>query len=445
MGRLFGTDGVRGMANRELTPELAFALGRAGAAILARDTARPKILIGKDTRISGDMLEAALIAGINSVGGDVILLDVIPTPAVAYLTKRMQASCGIMISASHNPYGDNGIKFFASTGLKLTDAVEDEIEANLENNDLRRAVSENIGRLYRETKALDIYLDFLESTVQIDLSDLHIALDCANGAAYQGAPEILRRLGATVSVINNKPTGININHQCGSTHPLQMQKYVLEIGADLGITLDGDADRVLAVDERGNLVDGDHILAVCGLDLLAKGQLPNKKIAATVYSNGGLRQTFLQAGGDVVLTAAGDRYVLETMLEQGLALGGEQSGHIIFLEHNTTGDGCLSALALLAVMVERKARLSELAQVMPVFPQILTNVRVACNRGWEDNVHIKQAITKAEQELAPDGRIFVRASGTEPLIRVMGEHPDEQLVEEVVQSVVTVVQTEQGS
>ncbi len=446
MGRLFGTDGVRGVANVELTPELAFQLGQSGAAVLAKNTPQPKILIGKDPRLSGAMLEAALIAGITSVGGDVVLLDVVPTPAVAYLTKVLQAHASIMISASHNPMEDNGIKFFAGDGFKLTDQVEDEIEQSLGSKELPRPIGKHVGRVYQEKQALEKYMDFLIDCVNVDLRGLHIALDCANGAAYHCAPQVLERLGAKVSVINAAPTGVNINVNSGSTHPDVMQDYVVDVGADIGITHDGDADRVLAVDERGNLVDGDHILAICGLDLLAKNKLPNKKIVSTVYSNGGLRQGFQQAGGEVVLTSAGDRYVLEAMIEHDLVLGGEQSGHIIFLDHNTTGDGVLTALKLLEVLLDKGVPLSELAQVMPVFPQVLTNVRVDTKDGWDQNVRIQAAIKKAESLLAPDGRIFVRASGTESLIRVMGEHPaNKQLLDEVIQAVATVVQSEQGA
>ena len=443
MARLFGTDGVRGVANRELTPELALQLGRAGAVVLAEKSGRPKILIGKDTRISGDMLEAALIAGTTSTGTDVYLLGVVPTPAVAYLTKLLKADAGIMISASHNPVDDNGIKFFADSGFKLSDATEDRIEELIDSEIDLRPVGADLGRVYRQENALDLYIHFLLSTVALNLSGLHIAVDCANGAASQAAPAVLRKLGARVSVINNEPNGININVDCGSTHIEVLQEYVKQVKADFGFSYDGDADRVLAVDEQGNVINGDQILAICGLHLLAQGRLSQNRIAATVYSNGGLAQAMEQAGGEVVTTAAGDRYVLEAMLEQGLVLGGEQSGHVIFLEHGTTGDGILTTLQLLSVVAQSGRKLSELAQVMPIYPQVLENVRVASKEGWEQNPQIRRAIDGVKAKLGTQGRIFVRASGTEPVIRVMGEHPDEALLTEAVSEVAAVIKSEQ--
>ncbi|HKM17307.1 MAG TPA: phosphoglucosamine mutase [Limnochordia bacterium] len=443
MARLFGTDGVRGVANRELTPELALQLGRAGAVVLAEKSGRPRILIGKDTRISGDMLEAALIAGTTSTGADVYLLGVVPTPAVAYLTKLLKADAGIMISASHNPVDDNGIKFFADSGFKLSDATEDRIEELIDSEIDLRPVGADLGRVYRQENALDLYIHFLLSTVALNLSGLHIAVDCANGAASQAAPAVLRKLGARVSVINNEPNGININVDCGSTHIEVLQEYVKQVKADFGFSYDGDADRVLAVDEQGNVINGDQILAICGLHLLAQGRLSQNRIAATVYSNGGLAQAMEQAGGEVVTTAAGDRYVLEAMLEQGLVLGGEQSGHVIFLEHGTTGDGILTTLQLLSVVAQSGRKLSELAQVMPIYPQVLENVRVASKEGWEQNPQIRRAIDGVKAKLGTQGRIFVRASGTEPVIRVMGEHPDEALLTEAVSEVAAVIKSEQ--
>lgn len=445
MERLFGTDGVRGVANQELTPELALQLGRAGATVLTEKVKRPKILIGKDTRISGEMLEAALIAGITSVGADVYLLGVVPTPAVAYLTRVLKADAGIMISASHNPVEDNGIKFFAETGFKLSDETEDEIERLVREGVPFRPIGTDLGQVYHQKNAAQLYIDFLLNTVDYDLTGMRIAIDCANGAASQVAPAVLQALGAEVSVINNQPDGTNINCNCGSTHIKVLQDYVKEVGTDLGFSYDGDADRVLAVDEAGNEVDGDHILAICGLHLLGKQQLPHKKIAATVYSNGGLAQALETAGGQVVTTKAGDRYVLEAMLEQELSLGGEQSGHIIFLESNTTGDGILTTLKLLGVVKETGKKLSELAAAMEVFPQVLKNVRVASKSGWDLNPNIQQAIENAKAKLGQKGRIFVRPSGTEPVIRVMGEHPDEDLVAQVVDEVSAVIEAEQGA
>lgn len=446
MARLFGTDGVRGVANKELTPELALKLGRAGAVVLAEKAKRrPKVLIGKDTRISGDMLEAALIAGTTSTGADVYLLGVLPTPAVAYLTKLLKADAGIMISASHNPVEDNGIKFFADTGFKLSDQTEDQIEELIKTGVGSCPVGADLGRVYHQENALDLYIDYLLSTVDLNLEGLHIAVDCANGAASIAAPAVLKKLGARVSVINNQPNGININVNCGSTHIEVLQEYVRQVKADFGFSYDGDADRVLAVDEQGNIVDGDQIMAVCGMHLLTQGRLPHRKIAATVYSNGGLSQALEQAGGEVVTTAAGDRYVLEAMLEHGLALGGEQSGHIIFLEHGTTGDGILTTLQLLSVVGQSGKKLSELAQVMPIYPQLLKNVRVTSKEGWDQNPRICQAIDDAKAQLGPKGRIFVRASGTEPKIRVMGEHPDAELLSQAVDKVVEAIRAELGA
>lgn len=444
MGRLFGTDGVRGVANKDLTPELAFVLGQAGATVLAQQEKRPTILIGKDTRISGDMLEAALVAGITSVGADVVLLGVIPTPGVAYLTRELEADAGIMISASHNPVADNGIKFFAHTGFKLPDEVEDEIEALINSKAIARPIGVDVGRVIHKADAVKLYIDHVLSTVKLDLSGMHIALDCANGAASHVTPAVLTALGAKVSVIHHEPNGLNINEQCGSTYPEEIKNYVKQVGADVGITHDGDADRVLAVDEQGNLVDGDHILAICGLHMLEEGCLQNKKIAATVYSNGGLTQAMHRAGGDLVITPNGDRYVLEAMLAEGLSLGGEKSGHVIFLDYNTTGDGVITALQLLTVLVKKQKPLSQLAQVMLEFPQILENIRVRSKDGWDENLRIQAAIKDAEMQLGEEGRVFVRASGTESLIRVMGEHPDHELLERALQPVVAAVKTEQG-
>lgn len=386
-----------------------------------------------------------MVAGVTSVGADAILLGVLPTPAVAYLTKRYSADAGVMISASHNPVEDNGIKFFSGSGFKLSDQLEDEIEGYIATDTLPRPIGEHLGRVFHEPAGIDHYIEFLTATIGVDLSGLHVALDCAHGAASEVAPEVLRRLGAKVTVAYNEPDGVNINVMCGSTHPSVIQKLVTDCGADVGISHDGDADRVMAVDHLGNLVDGDHILAICGLDLLNKGRLPHGRIAATIYSNGGLSQVFQEAGGGVVLTSAGDRYVLEAMVEQGLVLGGEQSGHIIFLEHNSTGDGVLTALKLLEVMVSQGVPLAELAQKMPVFPQILVNVKVATKEGWDENTKIREAIAQAESKLGAQGRIFVRSSGTEPVIRVMGEHPDRKVVEEVVRSVADTVWSEQGA
>ncbi len=444
MDRLFGTDGVRGVANDDLTPELAFALGRAGAYVLAKEAQRPKILLCRDTRISGGMLESALAAGITSVGADAVLVGVVPTPACAYLVQALQAQAGIMISASHNPTPDNGIKFFAASGHKLPDEMEDKITELLEWPDLPRPVGEHVGRVYREPKGAEMYGHFLQRQVPVNLTGLQLAVDCANGAASAIAPQLLRQLGATVTELHSSPNGININVDCGSTHMESIIAYVKEHNLDLGIAFDGDADRTLLVDDTGALVDGDHILAICAKYAVENGGLPGNHVAATMYSNGGLRQCLQDMGADLVITQAGDRYVLQAMMEQGLALGGEQSGHVIFLEHNTTGDGILTSLKVMQVMAATGQTLSDLRQIMQVFPQALLNVRVRDKHGWEEDAKIQEAVDQGLAKLAPQGRIFVRASGTEPLIRVMTEHPDEALCSQEAEAVAAVIREQLG-
>jgi phosphoglucosamine mutase len=443
MGRYFGTDGVRGLANRELTPDLAFRLGRAGAYCLARDHQRPTIVIGKDTRISGDMLESALAAGICSVGADVIRLGVIPTPGVAYLTRHMGAQAGVVISASHNPMEDNGIKFFGSNGFKLPDALEEEIEQIiLSEQELPRPIAGDLGRIKYQHQSGTIYGDYLKNTLGSNLSGLKVVVDCAHGAASFIAPVILKDLGAEVIPIFNQPTGSNINEGCGSTHPEQLMKAVRSHGAHLGIAHDGDADRMLAVDEKGVLVDGDQIMVICAIDLFRRGKLPGNRVVVTVMSNLGLHLALKKMGIEVLETKVGDRYVLEKMLETGTVLGGEQSGHIIFSENNTTGDGIATALQLLNVMVKTGKPLSELASQMEKLPQLLVNVRVPSKDGWETNSAIRSAIEQGKKSLEGRGRILVRASGTEPLIRVMAEGPEEKELKEVVQGIVDVVHKE---
>lgn len=447
MGRLFGTDGVRGVANRELTPEMALKLGRAaGSYFKAQSKAQVKMVIGKDTRISGDMLEAALAAGLTSVGVDVELLGVIPTPGVAFLCRELGVDGGVMISASHNPVADNGIKFFDRTGYKLTDAVEEAIEAiYFDSADrLERPEGVAVGRVSYCLDSDTRYEQFLVSTAATTFKGLRIVVDCGYGAAFQVAPAVLRRLGAEVIVLHGADDGGRINVNCGSTNVTALRREVLAQGADLGIAHDGDADRVIAVDETGQTVDGDGILTVCGLDLLRAGQLKQKKIAATVYSNLGLLQAFRRHGAEVILTANGDRYVLETLREQGLVLGGEQSGHIIFLEKNTTGDGILTAVQLIGVVAKTGQKLSRLAEELERYPQVLVNVRVANKTGWEERPRIRQAVETAEGKLAETGRLLVRASGTEPLIRVMAEGPDEAELQALVTEVAKVIADELG-
>jgi len=449
MGRLFGTDGVRGIANLELTAELAYKLGQAGAYVLTAETKHiPKILVGRDTRISGQMLEAALVAGICSVGAEAICLGVIPTPAVAYLTRFYKADAGVVISASHNPFEFNGIKFFNSNGYKLPDAIEDKIEAIIKENcgNLPKPTGSAIGIRSVKDTALDDYISFVSSSIDCDLSGLKIAVDCANGAAYKAAPMTLRRLGAEVCVINDKPDGININKDCGSTHMDALQRFVSECGADVGVAFDGDADRVLAVDEKGNIVDGDQIMAITGLEMKKRGKLNKNTIVVTVMTNMGFDIMARREGLNVVKTKVGDRYVLEEMLEKGYSLGGEQSGHVIFLEHNTTGDGLLTALQLLSVIKASGRKLSELASVVQPLPQVLINARV--NNG-KKNDYLKDEViasmcSNLEEEFNGEGRVLIRPSGTEPLIRVMIEGKDQQYITEKAEMLARVIEERLG-
>lgn len=452
MARLFGTDGVRGVANHGLSLEMATGLGQAIGVYTKqymgqqrRMIPRPRIIIGKDTRVSGDMLEAALTAGITSVGVDVVQVGVIPTPGVAFLCRHMGFEAGAMISASHNPVEDNGIKFFDNHGFKLPDEVEDALELIYKKRDeLERPTGVEVGRVQINREMSKIYEDFLVTSVPVKFEGLRVVVDCGFGAAYQMAPKVLERLGADVIPLHSLNDGSRINVRCGSTHPGILQKEVVVNGAHLGIAHDGDADRLIAVDETGRIVDGDQIITICGLDLLQRGKLKNNKVAVTVYSNLGLIQAFRKRHADVVVTANGDRYVLEALKEQDLVLGGEQSGHIIFFERNTTGDGILTALQLISVMVQSNQSLSELAKQMERFPQVLENVRVAHKEGWEKNAAIQEAVRQAETGLKDVGRIFVRASGTESLIRVMAEGPDEAELQRIVKMVVGVVQQELG-
>ncbi|GGJ00744.1 phosphoglucosamine mutase [Alicyclobacillus cellulosilyticus] len=446
MARLFGTDGVRGVANRDLTPELAFRLGRAGAYVLSQRGSGARFVVGRDTRISGDMLECALISGVLSMGVDVLRLGVISTPGVAYLTRHLHADAGVMISASHNPVEDNGIKFFGGDGFKLLDDVEDEIERVLRDTEdrLPRPVGPAVGRLYEEP-AVVAYERFLLGSVRHRFDGLHIVLDCANGSASHIAPELFRKLGARVTVLNNQPDGVNINVGCGSTHPHVVQRAVLAEGADLGLAFDGDADRVIAVDATGQVVDGDFIMAICGRALYERGELANNTIVATVMSNLGFIKAMEDLGIRVERTAVGDRYVMEAMRKGNHVLGGEQSGHIIFLRHTTTGDGMLTALQLVDTVVESGKPLAELRTVMTRYPQILENVRVTDKGAWKTNPRIQEALRRAEARLDGWGRVFVRESGTEPLVRVMVEGPDERELQETVTELVKVIREELGA
>nr|C6E5P5.1 RecName: Full=Phosphoglucosamine mutase [Geobacter sp. M21] len=430
MKKLFGTDGVRGVANvYPMTAEMAMQIGRAAAYIFKNGKKRHRIVIGKDTRLSGYMLESALMAGICSMGVDVLLVGPLPTPGIANITSSMRADAGVVISASHNPFEDNGIKFFSRDGFKLPDETELLMEELIFSKriDSLRPTAKEVGKAYRIDDAQGRFVVFLKSTFpkDLDLSGLKIVLDCANGAAYKVAPAVFEELGAEVISIGVKPNGTNINADCGSLHPEVMSRAVKENGADLGIALDGDADRVIFVDEYGNVVDGDRIMAICATEMLRQGTLKQNTLVATVMSNMGLDIAMKRAGGQVVKTAVGDRYVVEEMLKGGYNLGGEQSGHMIFLDHNTTGDGVLSALQVLAIMQRHQKRLSELALVMDPLPQVLVNVRLAEKSDIMQVPEIAKMINDVEERLKGEGRVLIRYSGTEPLLRIMLEGSDE--------------------
>ena len=449
MARLFGTDGVRGEANVTLLPEMAYRLGRAATLYFGRESdEQPLILIGRDTRISGEMFASALTAGICSAGGRAMLAGVIPTPAIAYLARRHKAKAGIVISASHNPFHDNGIKFFGGDGYKLPDAVEDELEAivhQLEQDDnLARPSGDKIGHIEYRTDLLNQYIEFVLSTCKERFDGMSVVLDCANGAAYEVMPRVLRELGAKVKVIHALPNGVNINDHCGSTHLESLQRAVLENHADFGIAHDGDADRCLCVDEKGQIIDGDHILVMCAQDMIKKGTLPYNTVVTTVMANIGFHKAIKAAGGRAEVTQVGDRYVLENMLKNGYKIGGEQSGHIIFTDFSTTGDGPITALQVLSSLKRSGRKASDLTNLMTTYPQLLVNVKVATKDGWEENEAIKAAIAAGEQELGSDGRILVRPSGTEPLIRVMAEGPDQAQLDTICHRIADVVKKEQG-
>ncbi|GGB35485.1 phosphoglucosamine mutase [Virgibacillus dakarensis] len=440
MGNYFGTDGVRGVANLELTPELAFKIGRFGGYVLTKETEKPRVLIGRDTRISGHMLEGALVAGLLSIGAEVMRLGVISTPGVAYLTKATSAQAGVMISASHNPVEDNGIKFFGPDGFKLSDEQEDEIEALMEGEDtLPRPVGADLGIVNDYFEGGQKYLSFLKESIDNDFAGLEIALDCAHGATSGLATHLFADLEADIFTIGSSPDGLNINDGVGSTHPESLQAFVTEKGADIGLAFDGDGDRLIAVDEKGNIVDGDKIMYICGKYMNEKGFLRHKTVVSTVMSNLGFYKALEKHGMRSDKTAVGDRYVMEEMRKGGYNLGGEQSGHIIFLDYNTTGDGMLSALQLVNVMKETGKKLSELADEMEVYPQVLKNVKVTDKKNAMTNPQIKEAIDAVEQEMAGEGRVLVRPSGTEPLVRVMVEASSKEDCERYADRVVKVI------
>ena len=446
MGKYFGTDGVRGVANSELTPELAFKLGRFGGYVLTKDKERPKVLIGRDTRVSGHMLEGALVAGLLSIGAEVMRLGVISTPGVAYLTKATGAQAGVMISASHNPVADNGIKFFGPDGFKLSDEQELEIEnlMDLEVDELPRPVGADLGQVNDYFEGGQKYLQHLKQTADEDFSGIHVALDCAHGATSSLATYLFADLDADLSTMGASPNGLNINEGVGSTHPEALAEFLKEKGADVGLSFDGDGDRLIAIDENGEIVDGDQIMYICAKYMKEHGQLKQGTVVSTVMSNLGFYKALEAQGIHSVPTAVGDRYVVEEMRKSGYNLGGEQSGHIIFLDYNTTGDGLLTGVQLINIMKITQKPLSELASEMKKFPQKLVNIRVKDKYHVTDNEKVKSVIAEVESEMNGDGRILVRPSGTEPLVRVMAEASTEELCEAYVNRIADVVKEEMG-
>ncbi|EMT44777.1 phosphoglucosamine mutase [Anoxybacillus flavithermus] len=447
MGKYFGTDGVRGIANSELTPELAFKIGRFGGYVLTKDKDRPKVLIGRDTRISGHMLEGALVAGLLSIGAEVMRLGVISTPGVAYLTKVLGAQAGVMISASHNPVQDNGIKFFGPDGFKLSDEQEQEIEALLDSEEdtLPRPTGKDLGQVNDYFEGGQKYLQYLKQTVEEDFSGIHVALDCAHGATSSLATHLFADLDADVSTMGASPNGLNINEGVGSTHPEALAAFVKEKGADVGLAFDGDGDRLIAVDENGHIVDGDQIMYICAKYLNEQGRLKHQTVVSTVMSNLGFYKALEAQGIKSVQTAVGDRYVVEEMKKNGYNLGGEQSGHIIFLDYNTTGDGLLTALQLVNIMKATKKPLSELAGEMKKYPQKLVNVKVTDKHEAIASEEVQRIIHEVEEEMAGNGRILVRPSGTEPLVRVMAEAPTNELCDQYVERIAAVIRERFGA
>ncbi|NOS79082.1 MAG: phosphoglucosamine mutase [Nitrospira sp.] len=446
MRKLFGTDGIRGVANLEpMTSEMAMQLGRAAAHLFMRRAGRHQIVIGKDTRISGYMLESALTAGICSMGVDVLLVGPMPTPAIAFLTRSLRADAGVVISASHNAYQDNGIKFFSNDGFKLPDEMEARIEDLIVSNEIShlRPTADLIGKAFRIDDAEGRYIEFAKRSLprDLDFQGIKLVVDCANGAAYKLAPKVLRELGAKVEVIGCEPNGMNINAGCGAVHPEQLQEAVRRHKADIGIALDGDADRAIFVCEQGTIVDGDHVMAALGLDLHQNGLLAKQTLVGTVMSNFGLELCMAKAGVTLLRTPVGDRYLLERMLAEGYNFGGEQSGHFIFLDHNTTGDGLISALQMISLMKRTGKPLSELAQAMSAVPQILLNIKVKQKPKLESVPDIDRAIRESERRLNGSGRVLVRYSGTEPLLRIMVEGEQDTVIKEVAEDLARLVRT----
>jgi len=447
MRKLFGTDGVRGVANTELTPELAYKLGKFGAHVLtAKTNHKARIIIGKDTRISGDMLENALVAGILSAGCDALCVGVIPTPGVSHLTRKFNADAGVVISASHNPVEFNGIKFFNGEGFKLSDEIELEIESYIfgEKKLDNILTGDAIGRKEDHYEANELYSEFVKSTIDMDFKGMKIAVDCANGAASAVAVKTLEDLGADIFSIHNKPNGLNINLNCGSTHPEDLQHLVTAQKADIGLAFDGDADRLYAVDENGELIDGDKIMMICGHRLNEEGNLPGNTIVSTVMSNLGFDIALKENNMQSVKTGVGDRYVLEEMRKSGFMLGGEQSGHVIFLQHNTTGDGLLTALQLLATLKKSGKKSSELASMMTIYPQVLLNAKVSNDKKarYMENAAVAKRIEEIEAKMHGEGRVLIRPSGTEPLVRVMLEGKDQNQLNEYASEMVALIEKE---
>ncbi|MCI1280769.1 MAG: phosphoglucosamine mutase [Nitrospira sp.] len=449
MRKLFGTDGVRGVANLEpMTSEIAMQLGRAAAHIFMRRAGRHQVVIGKDTRLSGYMLESALTSGICSMGVDVLLVGPLPTPAIAFLTRSLRADAGVVISASHNPYQDNGIKFFSNEGFKLPDEVEARIEQLIISDEIKhlRPTADAIGKAYRIGDAEGRYIEFVKRSLpkDLDFQGIKLVVDCAHGAAYKVGPAVFRELGAELVVIGDKPDGTNINDGCGAVHPERLQEAVRRHGAHIGVALDGDADRAIFVCEQGQIVDGDHVMAALGLDLHAQGQLACQTVVGTVMSNFGLELAMKKAGIQLKRTQVGDRYLMERMLADGYNFGGEQSGHFIFLDHNTTGDGLISALQILSLMKRTGTPLSELAKAMTAVPQILLNVQVKHKPDLNQIPDIQQAIQTAEARLNGSGRVLVRYSGTESLLRIMVEGERQTTIREVADHIADIVRARIG-
>ena len=441
MGKYFGTDGVRGIANKTLTPEVAYKIGRIAGNKFKPEDRRTKVLIGMDTRISGPMLEGAIMSGLMSSGAEVMQLGVISTPGVAYLTKVMNADLGIMISASHNSFEDNGIKIFGPNGFKLSEEQEDTIEKWIDEPDtFDRPTGENLGMLTKYFEGSQKYLSHLQETVDNDFTDIHMGIDCANGATSSMAARLFADLEAEISTIGSNPDGININNEVGSTHPEKLQELVKEKDLDIGLAFDGDGDRLIAVDEKGNIVDGDQIMYICATHLFNNKALKGDTVVTTVMSNIGLHKALEEKGINVVTTGVGDRYVMEKLRESEYNFGGEQSGHVIFLNHSTTGDGMLTAVQLVDIMKETGKKLSELTEGMKIYPQVLKNINVNDKKQTLENKELNDAVEKIEEELGDSGRVLVRPSGTEALIRVMVEAETEELCETYANELVAVVE-----